>query len=110
MPTRPLTLDYDGEQVTFTVEGDVTRGADAVLLDSDDNLIAGRPWAAAGFVVAPFLAPDEYRRLAESLRLTLRARIAAAGIPVPADFALDRYHDVVTTDEAHAAVSACRSC
>lgn len=106
MSTRQLTLDYDGEQVTFTVEGAVTRGAADVLLDQDDNLIAGRPWADAGFVVAPFLTPDEYRRLAEGLRLTLRARIAAAGLTVPADFALDRYHEVVTTDEAHAAVSA----
>ena len=106
MPTRQITLDYDGEQVTFTVEGDVVHGTPQVLLDADDNLIAGRPWAADGFVVAPFLAPEEFRRLAEGIRLTLRARMAAAGLDVPADFALDRYHHVVTTDEAHAAVSA----
>jgi len=106
MATRDLTLDYDGERVSFTVEGEAAFGAPAVLLDGDDNLISGRPWAADGFAVAPFLAPDDYARLAEGIRLTLMARMRAAGLSVPADFALARYHDVVTTDEAHAAVSA----
>jgi hypothetical protein len=106
MSTREITLDYDGEQVTFTVEGDVAFGVPQVLLDGDDNLIAGRPWSDDGFVVAAFLAPDEYQRLAEGIRLTLAARVAAAGFPVPDDFALDRYHEVVTTDDAHAAVNA----
>ena len=34
--------------------------ADRFQVDSDDDLTAGRPWAADGFVVAPFLVPDEY--------------------------------------------------
>ncbi len=106
MPTREITLDYDDEQVSFTVEGEAAFGAPTVLLDGDDNLIAGRPWADAGFVVAPFLRPEEFQRLAEGIRLTLRARIAATGIAVANDFALERYHEAVTTDEAHAAVSA----
>ena len=106
MSARHLTLDYDDEQVTFTVEGDAAYGAPHVLLDGDDNLIADRPWAAAGFTVTPFLMPDEFIRLAEGIRFTLRGRIEAAGIPVPADFALERYHEVVTSDQAHAAVSA----
>lgn len=106
MAARQLTLTYDDEQVTFTVEGEAAFGAPHVLLDGDDDLIAGRPWAADGFTVAPFLRPEEFARLAEGIRLTLRARITAAGLPVPADFALERYHEVVTSDEAHAAVSA----
>ena len=106
MSTRQLTLDYDGEQVTFTIEGEAAFGAPTVLLESDDNLIAGRPWAGEGFLVAPFLSPAGYRRLAEGIRLTLKARIAAAGLAVPDDFSLAHYHEVVTTDEAHAAVSA----
>jgi hypothetical protein len=107
--------------MTFTVEGEAAYGAPVVLLDGDDDLIAGRPWAADGFTAAPFLLPDEYGRLAEGIRLTLEARIAAAGIALPDGFALERYHEGVTTDEAHAlsaragrgvtrwAISACRS-
>ena len=106
MATRQITLDYDGEPVTFTVEGDVTVGPPDVLLDADDDLTRGRPWAADGFTVAPFLMPDEYARLAEGIRLALVRRIAAAGLTVPDGFTLPRYHEVVTTDEAHAAVSA----
>jgi hypothetical protein len=106
MSTRLVTLDYDDEQVTFTVEGEVAFGAPHVLLEADDNLIAGRAWEDDGFVVAPFLAPDEYQRLADGIRLTLQARVAAAGFHVPDDFSLDRYHEVVTSDEDHAAVTA----
>lgn len=106
MSSRQITLDYDGELVTFTVDGDVAVGAPQVLLDGDDDLTAGRPWAADGYTVAPFLLPDEYARLAEGIRLTLARRIAAAGLQVPDDFAMDRYHEAVTTDEAHASVSA----
>lgn len=106
MSSRALALDYDDERVTFAVDGEVTIGPPAVLLDGDDDLTAGRPWAGAGYVVAPFLDPAEFARLAEGVRLTLARRIAEAGLPVPADFALDRYHEVVTTDDAHALVSA----
>ena len=106
MSTREITLDYDDEKVTFTVEGEVAFGAPHVLLDGDDNLIAGRAWEDDGFVVAPFLAPDDYQQLADGIRLTLQARVAAAGFHVPDDFSLARYHEVVTTDDAHAAVTA----
>lgn len=105
MPTRLLALDYDGERVTFTVEGEATWGEPVVLLDRDDNLIDKRPWAAAGFTVEPFLAQETYDRLVAGVRALLIRRIAAAGLGVPDDFALDRYHEVVTTDEEHRAVS-----
>lgn len=106
MSTRQLTLDYDDEQVTFAVEGETAVGGPEVLLDGDDDLTASQSWAPDGFTVAPFLSPDEFARLSDGIRTTLRARIAASGIAVPHEFALDRYHHLVTTDEAHAVVSA----
>jgi hypothetical protein len=106
MSTRLLTLDYDDERVTFTVEGDTAVGEPLVLLDGDDNLVAGTAWASDGYTVAPFLTVAEYGDLTAGIRQTLAARIAATGIFVPDDFTMARYHEVVTTDEAHAAVSA----
>jgi hypothetical protein len=38
MSSRVLALDYDGERVTFDVEGDTAWGDPGVLLDRDDNL------------------------------------------------------------------------
>ena len=105
MASRVLVLEYDGERVTFDVEGETSWGTPGVLLDQDDNLIAGRPWADAGFSVEPFLAPSDYDRLVAGVRVLLERRIAAAGLPVPSAFSMDRYHDVVTTDAAHRAVS-----
>jgi hypothetical protein len=101
-----LTLDYDGERVTFNVEGETGRGEAAVLLDQDDNLIAGRPWERDGFTVAPFLMPPDYARLVAGITAILARRITDAGLAVPDAFALERYHEIVATDEAHAAVSA----
>ena len=68
MASRVLVLDYDGERVTFDVEGETSWGAPGVLLDQDDNLVAGRPWADAGFSVEPFLAPSDYDRLVAGIQ------------------------------------------
>lgn len=105
MPTRHLALDYDGERVTFDVEGDTAWGEPGVLLECDDNLIAGRPWEADGFTVAPFLASADYDRLVAGIQALLTRRMRDAGLTVPDDFTMARYHDVVTSDAAHQAVS-----
>lgn len=105
MSSRVLALDYDGERVTFDVDGDTAWGDRDVLLDRDDNLIAGRPWAADGFTVEPFLAPADYARLVAGIQAILARRVAAAGLSVPDDFRMEHYHEVVTTDAAHQAVS-----
>jgi hypothetical protein len=105
MATRLLALDYDGERVTFDVEGETSWGEPGVLLDRDDNLIAGRPWAGAGFTVEPFLAPSDYERLVAGVRALLVRRMAAAGLVAPDDFTMEQYHEVVATDAAHKAVS-----
>lgn len=106
MTARTLALAYDEEIVSFTIEGQTGWGAPTVLLDHDDDLTQGRPWAAQGYTVEPFLQPHEYQRLVDGIRTRLATRMAAAGITVPADFSLDRYHEVVTSDDLHARVSA----
>jgi hypothetical protein len=105
MAARVLVLDYDGERVTFDVEGDTSWGPPGVLLDRDDNLVAQRPWADAGFTVEPFLAPADYDRLVVGIQALIERRIRASGLSVPPGFSMDRYHEVVTTDAAHGAVS-----
>jgi hypothetical protein len=105
MATRTLALDYDDERVEFTVEGETGWGPEAVLLDADDNLVAGRPWADAGFTVEPFLMPADNARLAAGIQALLARRISGAGFVVPPDFSMERYHEVITSDEAHQKVS-----
>jgi hypothetical protein len=106
MTVRMLALAYDEETVSFTIEGQTGWGLPAVLLDQDDDLTKGRPWAAQGYTVESFLLPHEYQRLVDGIRARLASRMAAAGITVPADFSMDRYHEVVTSDDMHARVSA----
>lgn len=106
MTLRTLALAYDEETVSFSIEGQTGWGPPTVLLDEDDDLTAGRPWSAQGYTVEPFLQPHEYQRLVDGIRTLLSRRIEATGLPVPADFSMERYHETVTTDEAHARVSA----
>ena len=68
MTVKTLSLVYDEETVSFTIEGQTGRGTPTVLLDQDDDLTAARPWAAQGYTVEPFLHPHEYQRLVDGIR------------------------------------------
>lgn len=105
MASRVLTLEYDGERVTFDVEGETAWGGPGVLLDEDDDLVGSRPWAGDGFTVEPFLAPADHERLVAGIQALLERRMAATGLIVPDGLSMDRYHEVVTSDAAHQAVS-----
>jgi hypothetical protein len=105
MAARVLVLDYDGERVTFDVEGDTSWGPPGVLLDRDDNLVAGRAWADAGFTVESFLTPQDHDRLITGIQALLARRVEAAGLSMPPGFSMERYHEVVKTDAEHRAVS-----
>lgn len=98
---RTLTLDYDDEAVTYQVEGDTAWGDDHVLLLQDDDLTAACEWAASGFTVRSFLDRELHDTLVTGVHGLLADAIRRAGITVPADFALEKYHLTVDTDEAH---------
>lgn len=102
---RTLVLDYDGETVAFDVHGETAWGDDRVLAAEDDDLVALRPWAEQGFTIAPFLRPVDFTRLADGLRRLVVRSIRKADIDAPDDFPLDRYHEIVATEDAHRRVA-----
>ena len=106
MPSRVLVLDYDGERVTFDVEGETSLGrAGRAARPGRQPRRAADRGPTPGSRSQPFLTPADYDRLVAGIQAILERRIAAAGLSVPAGFSMDRYHEVVTTDEAHRAVS-----
>jgi hypothetical protein len=103
--SRTLVLDYDGETVAFDVHGDTAWGDNRVLVAEDDDLVASCAWADQGFTIARFLDPPDFTTLADGLRRLVVAAIRQANIEAPDDFALDRYHEIVTSEDAHRQVA-----
>ena len=96
---RTVRLPVDDEILEYDVEGETTYGGDAVLLDRDDDLIAGTAFAEAGFTVVPFLPPALYQTLVDGIRRLLSVAVQRVWPAAPADFTLERYHRVVSDEE-----------
>jgi hypothetical protein len=98
---RTVRLALDDETIEYDVEGETTYGADEVLLEGDDDLLARTPFAADGFTVAPFLPEGLYRTLVDGIdRLLFSAVHRVCPGPRP-EVPLDGYHRAVT-DAEHA--------
>lgn len=93
----------DNQRVEFQLDGSTEKGAHAVLLETDDNIIANLPWDAAGYCVAPFLAEAQVERMCAGFTALIRAEVEAAGVGTDDDFCLEKYHRLVS-DEQHAAI------
>jgi hypothetical protein len=94
-------FSIDGRVVDFDVEGDLHEGADHVLLDQDDDLIANTQWKDDGYTVAPFLAADAYAELAEGIAALVESTTAEVlGRPLR-DFRLETYHHHAPDDSVH---------
>lgn len=84
------------------MEGDTAVGPELVLLDQDDDLIAGTPWAESGYAVLPFLDAGPRQVLVDSIKHAIFGRMRAAGIEVGDDYPLDQYHTMPgLTPELH---------
>jgi hypothetical protein len=103
LATTEWVLEHtlDGVPRSVRVEGIGEWGPSTVLLDHGTDLTASAPWAAEGFTVAPFLAPEPTANLASGMASLVRGLMAEAGIGTDDAFVLERYHHYVTTDEAH---------
>lgn len=92
-------------EVDYQIEGANSAGEAGVQLASDTDLTAGTPWAAAGYVVAPWLTPAQNQLLRNGLAELVRVALRNTGLAVAADWPITDYHRVVGADAArHLAV------
>ena len=106
MRTRMLTLDYDGEQVTFNVEGETGVGRAWCSWTATTTWRRAARGKRDGFTVAAFLMPADYDAAGGRRRGDPRPPHHQCRLSVPD---LSRWSGTtrwLTTDEAHAAVSA----
>ena len=98
-------LDLDDDSITYArgVSGIV--GPDRVLLEGDDNLIAGTSWETEGFTVAPFLSPASWSRLTAGIASIVRSILADLD-QRSETFALEAYHrHVGGRDDLHVEIA-----
>src|SRR5260221_6214992 len=99
-----MRVIVDGKIFEYEVSGDVEVGTGGVLLESDDDLIAGKPWSAQGFTLAPFLDPSSYSLLCTGVRNLVMKLLAKIGVPCDDDFTLESYHRTASNLAHHEAI------
>lgn len=100
---RDVEVAVDGGVLRYEVVGETLVGAPSVLLDADDDLLAGTPWSEAGYGVAPFLTAPERSRLVAGLAAIVRSALVRHVPEIPDPLDLATYHRFVD-DQQHRAV------
>lgn len=87
------------------IVGERMWGEPKVLLETDDDLIAGTSWSTEGYAVEGFLQPEEYTTLCEGIRSIVMILLREY-VPIDERFSLDQYHALIGTNEAaHLAIA-----
>lgn len=93
----------NGEELPDVGDGPRGFGEDVVLLDSDDDLTAGRPWAAVGYTIQPFLTTNLRAALRRDAAAYLELQLRTLGY-CGATVDWTRYHHIAADNpELHAA-------
>lgn len=99
---KTVRVRIGDEVVEYDVDAPTAYGDDSILLDRDDDLLAGTAFADSGFAVRPFLPADRYACLVAGIRDLLRAALATVlGVVLEDDLHLEGYHRQVD-DAQHA--------
>lgn len=77
-------------------------GKEVRLSREDTDIVYTQPWYDEGHTSAEFLSEEEFAHLKQGLTQSVANIIKSElGLEIPADFSLERYHDVVTSREDH---------
>ena len=104
---REVQYFIDDVEHRLDVVGSTKVGGPEVLLEMDDDLSRGRPWAEQGYTVAPFLSEEHWQTLRAGVTRRLRdfcARVKS--VPPVESFDLSHYHHYIQTGDEHKAVIA----
>jgi hypothetical protein len=88
----------------FSVEGspEFKYGKEERLSREDTDIVYHQDWYQEGYSVKPFLSESEFADLKTGLTRSVANIIRTElGLDVPADFSLEKYHEVVLQSEDH---------
>ncbi|WP_055443065.1 phytanoyl-CoA dioxygenase family protein [Lacinutrix himadriensis] len=102
MNTKTCHIYLDNIPYAFKVKGDFFWGKEELLYNKDDSVLSKMSWEAEGYKVVNAFINDEFERLKKSLTQNIIDAIKANNISFNEEtFTLEKYHEVVNTNELH---------
>lgn len=95
------TVNINGVNKSFEVEGDFFWGEDECLFNPNDNVISKTNWVDKGYTITHLLSDEDFTRLKQSVKNTFIRILKENDIEVAEDFELEHYHRYVTTNDLH---------
>jgi len=101
-----VRIEINDESITYAKGMSGIVGPDEVLLDRDDNLVAGTSWEQQGYTVEPFLPQEAQDRLREGISDLIRDLLVQHGVELREEFVLEQYHHALDgRDDVHLQVA-----
>lgn len=102
MIKRICKVYIDQQPFEFEVEGDFFWGENKTLFQKNGNVLSNVDWEDKGYSVVKAFEKTEFYSLQNSIKENVVLAIKNAGINFDAEnFQLEKYHEVVKTDEEH---------
>jgi len=102
MKTKTCNIYLDNTPYAFKVKGDFFWGKEELLYNKTNSVLSKMSWEKEGYKVVNAFINDEFERLKTSLTQKIIEAIKANNIPFnEKDFTLEKYHEVVNTDQLH---------
>lgn len=102
MPVKICHLYINNEPHNFKVKGDFFWGENELLYDTKGSVISKVLWENQGYKVVRTFINDEFELLKKSITNNIIQAIKINDVDFnEKNFSLDKYHDIVNTDELH---------
>lgn len=102
MNKKTCNISIDNKPFSFNVEGDFFWGKDELLYNVDDSVLSKMDWEKDGYHVVSIFTDDEFQRLTRSIENNIIEAIKANNIEFnEKDFSLEKYHEIIDSDELH---------
>ncbi|MFD0965052.1 phytanoyl-CoA dioxygenase family protein [Pseudofulvibacter geojedonensis] len=102
MERKKCRVYIDKEPFEFEVEGDFFWGKDETLFQKENNVISKVKWIDKGYSIVKAFGADEFLSLQKSIKENVIRALKDSSIFFNEEcFELEKYHEVVKTDEEH---------
>ncbi|MEP1489701.1 MAG: phytanoyl-CoA dioxygenase family protein [Algibacter sp.] len=99
---KTCKIFIDKEPYRFKVKGDFFWGEDKLLFNISDNVISKMKWKKKGYDIINAFIENEFLRLKSSVKNNIIKAIELSKIDFDkSTFTLDKYHQVINTDQKH---------
>jgi hypothetical protein len=96
-----MEYSVKGYNFSYNAQGEKVWGDDAVLLDTSTDLTINTPWHNTGYTIEKLFDDSLYNTFTDNVYRLLISCWREAGLTIPDQFSLQKYHKVATDFETH---------